>query len=130
MPHDAGDGIFIISEHWTAIRTGWVLAVMACRGDGLLIWLLLPQTGDEPDITPRFIIIKAVQRMTRRHAGFAARASIQIDLKGILLTSLRLRKRDQVGEAVSDTASVILLREQGDGCAEGLLFFEHLPQQV
>ncbi len=125
MPHDAGDGVFVIGEHRAAIGTGWFGAMMAGSGDGLQIGLL-PRADEQSHVAPALAIIESIQRMTGCHAGFAAGAGIEIDLKGILLPRIRLRERNEMREALADGFGVVFVGEQSDRRAERLLLTKQL----
>jgi hypothetical protein len=123
MPHDASDGVFVIGQHGTAIRTGGVGAVVAGSSDGLQVGLLAC-AHQQAHVPPAFAVIEAIERMTGRHACLAAGAGIQIDLKAILLAGIRLAEWNEVREALTHGAGIIFLGEKRDGCLQCLLLTE------
>ena len=94
MPNNSGEGIFFVSQHRAAVQAGRIDAVMARSRDGLLVRQFGFIAYEKSDRAPRFIILEAVKRMTGSDAGFAARAFIQVYLKGVLLAAGGFGERD------------------------------------
>jgi hypothetical protein len=86
VSHDPRVRILLISENGTAVKTCRISAVVARRSNGLAERLASPRTDEQPDVAPRLIIIKSVQRVAGSDARFAASTGIEIHLESILLT--------------------------------------------
>jgi hypothetical protein len=98
--------------------------VMARRGDGLLK-RPPPIIADElSDIAPRFAFVKAVERMARGDARFAAAALVEIDLKSELFAWRRRRERNEIAVMPAERrqiVTVVALQEFIDGSQASLL---------
>src|SRR6185503_19858813 len=98
-------------------------AVVTRRGDRLLCRRVRRAAVEQPDGAPELVGIEAVQVVTRRDARFAARAGVEIDVEGVLLTFLRAVEGDQISVVVGlrgKFTRVVALGEALDG-DEGLL---------
>ena len=101
MPHDSRDGVLVVGQHRAAIRTGRLRAVMAGGGDGLQIGLHAC-ADEQARVTPAFILVEPVERMTGGDAGLATGAGIEIHLEGVLFPGIRSAERDKMGETITN----------------------------
>jgi hypothetical protein len=63
---------------------------MTSGGDMLLIWLFRIVADQKPDISPGFILVQSIERVTCTNAGLTTRARIEIDLKAELFSRIGL----------------------------------------
>ena len=61
----------------------------------LLVWLFRIMADKEADISPGFILIQSIERMTCTDTRFAAGAGIEIDLECELFPRVRFSIRNQ-----------------------------------
>jgi hypothetical protein len=92
MADDACERIFFVGKDRTAVETTGIDAMVASGSDVLLNG---GRTNEQSDTAPRLGFVKAIERMTRGDAGFAAGTFFEVYFEGVLLTRLRLRKRNK-----------------------------------
>src|SRR5690349_19988954 len=63
VAHDASDRILLIHEHRTAVEAARISAVVAGRGDGLLVRSEAIASADITDIAPGCIFLESVEGM-------------------------------------------------------------------
>ena len=88
------------------------------------IWLT-SRAYEKSHVAPAFIVIQTIERVTGRHARFAACAGVEVDFKRILLARTGLGERNEMGEALADGFMIVLIGEQCDGSAQSLLFTKY-----
>ncbi len=113
MTHDAGDRILFVSEHRTAVEAAGIGAMVAGGGDGLLIGCGGGTAVHEADIAPGFVVLKTVEGVAGDHAGLAAAAGVQVDLKGVLLARSGPGERDEALEIYRFSFTIYDLVEGG-----------------
>jgi hypothetical protein len=92
VPNDAGDGILFVGLDRATLHARGVDTVVTGGRNRLLNRLVRRAPVQEAHAAPGlgFFVIQAVQAMAGGHARLAARAGVEIDLKGVLLTLARL----------------------------------------
>ena len=134
MMNDARRRILLVGANGAAGQASRRLTMVTGRGDALLVGdpgrLHRPgRSLHESDLAPDFIGLEAVQAMTGRHAGLTARAGIEVDAKGVLLTLTRRRRRhERLVAATRRCVRVVVRREGFDGAERALLFEQQLDQ--
>jgi hypothetical protein len=88
MADDAGERIFLVSIDRARLHASRLQAVMAGRGDVLDHRQIAGAAVQEANVAKGFVVVEAVLVVTRGDAGFATRAEIKIDLKGVLFADL------------------------------------------
>jgi hypothetical protein len=93
---DAGDGIFFVGEDGAAVEAGGVGAVVAGGGDGLRKRIGGVGADEEADVTPRLLVVEAVEGVAGGDAGFAAGAGVELDFESVVLAGAGSRERDEL----------------------------------
>src|SRR3954468_24568608 len=87
---------------------------------------------EEPDNAPGLRSVEPDEPVTRRDAGFAARARVEIDFESVLFARLRFCQWNEGRMPRGDCgnrAGGMSIRELGDGRLQTLLASEKLIQQ-
>ena len=95
MLHDPGDRILLIRIHRTGHHARRIETVMTGCRHMLHHRVCRCPANQQTHVPPRLAFIQTVQRMTRRHARLAARATIEIHVERVLLPRQRSGRRDQ-----------------------------------
>src|SRR5262249_9937148 len=83
IPHDAGARILFVRFGGTAYHARGLEAVVARRRDGLLNRRERAASVQQTDGAPELSLVEPVHGVAAGDAGFASRASIEIDLERI-----------------------------------------------
>ena len=106
---DPGDRILFVSIDRAGDHAGRLKTMVASGSDVLHHGRGARAANKQPDITPRFVVVQAVERMTRNDARLAAGAAVEVDFEGILLTGARRRSWQEraIPRAVRCVACVV-----------------------
>jgi hypothetical protein len=98
-------------------------------GDGLLVGSGGCAAVDQTDVTPGFVFIKAVERMTGGDAGFASGAGVEINFEGVLFSRAGGGQRNERAGRRAREPVFVERGKAGDRSLEALLFEEQFAEK-
>jgi hypothetical protein len=85
MFYDARDRILLVRIDRARRHACWLKA-MVTRGCNVLHdWRHAGAAEQQANVAPCFVLVQSVERMARDHTSLATGATVEIDLKGVLL---------------------------------------------
>jgi hypothetical protein len=131
VAYDAGARVFLISKDGAAFEAGGLNAMMTGGRDRLLEGVLFRASVEEPDTAPGFVFVEAVQLVAGGDTGFAARTSVQVNRKGILLAPAGKSAREQFAVESGMGRERVALVVQGEPFdrSEPMLFLQQLVDE-